>query len=149
MMVRVTASLRIRHEPFINPDDDRPTAHGEDDRVNETPSPRILLRVAPRLLGDVLSLALRDQGIDVVLDLGDGPVDPDRRFDVALVTDDLRGDVTADTVLVLDATGSTMRVEGEGHQREITLGSELPELLGLLEGLLADRALDGGLGEAR
>jgi hypothetical protein len=97
--------------------------------------PRIVLRVAPRLLGDVLALALRDQGLDVVLDLDeDAPAVhiAGEHFDLAVVSHGLEGEVLADTVLVLDSSGTALAVAREEQDRR--LGGD--ELASLIEAIL-------------
>ncbi|CAN5452747.1 hypothetical protein BH23ACT6_BH23ACT6_27770 [soil metagenome] len=103
-------------------------------------APHIVVWVAPRLLGDVLCLALRAEGLQVELYLDDGPeaaVVRSKPFDLALVTEPLPGDVVADTVLVLDQTGSHLALEREGHHRPLGVDDQLTELIGLVEGVLA------------
>jgi hypothetical protein len=113
--------------------------------MNRSPRPRVLVRVAPRLLGDALFVALRASEIDAVLVTTDGnasaPVD--HRFGVALVTGTSPDDLTADVVIVIDDAGSVLSVEPEGDEVQLAVGAELESLLALL------RRLAGSLGEAR
>jgi hypothetical protein len=104
-------------------------------------TPQIVVRVAPRLLGDVLCLALRAEGLLVELWLDDGPeaaVVRSKRFDVALVTAPLPHDVFADTVLVLDRRGSHLALAGEGQHRPLGGDDQLVQLIRLIEGVIAD-----------
>jgi hypothetical protein len=101
----------------------------------------IVVRVAPRLLGDVLCLALRAEGLHVELCLDDGPeaaVVRSKQFDIAVVTEPLPGDVIADAVLVLDERGSQLALEREGQDRPLGGDDRLTELIGLIEGVLAE-----------
>jgi hypothetical protein len=110
---------------------------------NATPNkPQIVVRVSPRLLGDVLCVAMRDKGLDAELHLDTEPqpgIASSARFDLALVTEELTSDVIADTVLVLDAGGSMLSVTRDGKDRVLADDAELGSLLDLIEGLL-----DGG-----
>jgi hypothetical protein len=115
-----------------------------------TPPPRrpqIIIRVAPRLLADALCLALRSEGLDVEQRYPDEPAQETvgrlHRFDLALVTEALPGDVVAETILVLDSSGSTLSVVGEEHHRSMRSEGELIHLIGLVERLLKD-SVDGG-----
>jgi hypothetical protein len=106
--------------------------------------PQIVVRVAPRLLGDVLCLALRSEGLHVELCLDDGPeaaLVRSKRFDLALVTEPLPGDVIADSVLVLDQPGSHLALEREGQDRPLGGDDQLARLIGLIEGVLAEGIL--------
>ena len=101
--------------------------------------PQIMVRVSPRILGDVLCVALRERGLGAELHLATQPpsaVVSSTRFDLALVTDELAGEVIADTVLVLDAGGSTLSVTREGEDRVLSDDAELGVLIDLVEGLL-------------
>jgi hypothetical protein len=100
----------------------------------------VVIRVAPRLLGDVLCLTLRDHGLDVELYL-DQPESVRiraKRFDLALITDELPGEVIADTILVLDPSGRKLTVAREGQDRSLTGEDELARLIGIVEGLLGE-----------
>jgi hypothetical protein len=102
---------------------------------------QIVVRVAPRLLGDVLCLALRAEGLQVELCLDDGPeaaVARSKRFDIALVTEPLPTDVLADTVLVLEQGGTHLALEREGQHRPLGGNDQLAQLIGLIEGVIAD-----------
>ena len=118
-----------------------------DDTTPPPRRPQIIVRVATRLLADVLCLALRSEGLDVEQLY---PHEPARetigglhRFDLALVTDVLSGDVVAETILVLDPSGTTLSVVGEEHHRSIGFEGELTHRIGLIERLLKDPAVGG------
>lgn len=107
--------------------------------------PRIVLRVAPRLLGDVVSLALREHGLTVELALDDGP--PSLRilaeqFDLAVVSDGLAGEVIADTVLVLDSEGTTLSILREEKHRRLC-GGEFVTLIQTITDLLEGTRSNG------
>ena len=107
-------------------------------------SPHIVVRVAPRLLGDVLCLALRGEGLDVELCLDDDPQEANvssKRFDLAIVTDLLPGDVVADTVLVLDPFGAKLVSAGEGQDRPLDGDDQLAELIAIIDRVLGEGAL--------
>jgi hypothetical protein len=107
-------------------------------------APLVVIRVAPRLLGDVLCLALRAEGLHVELCLDDDPevaVVRSKHFDLALVTEPLPGDMIADTVLVLDHTGSHLALDREGQDRPLGGDDQLAQLIGLIEGVLAEGVL--------
>jgi hypothetical protein len=61
-----------------------------------------------------------------------------KRFDLALVTEPLPGDVIADTVLVLDERGSQLALEREGQHRPLGGDDRFAELIGLIESVLAE-----------
>ena len=103
-----------------------------------TRGPQILVGVTPRLLSDALSLALESEGLEVVLypdafESGPAPT----HVEVALVSGELPGDVMADTVLVLDASGTSVALVREGHERDLPPNEELTRLLDLLGGILS------------
>jgi hypothetical protein len=102
--------------------------------------PQIIIRVAPRLLADTLCLALRSEGLDVEQWYPDEPTREAegrvRRFELALVTDELPGDVVAETMLVLDPSGTTLSVVREEQHRTTGLEGELTHLIGMIERLL-------------
>jgi hypothetical protein len=102
--------------------------------------PQVLVSVAPRLLGEVLSMALREHGdVDVVLDLeaGTARLGTAERVDVAVVTGALPDHVVADAVIIIDGSGETVRLGPEGDEMELRTGGELDALLDLLRDVLA------------
>jgi hypothetical protein len=113
--------------------------------TTRTPRPRVLVRVAPRLLGDALFEALRANEIDAVIATTDGSASApvDHWFGIALVTGTSSDDLAADVVIVLDDAGSLLSVEPEGDEVQLAVGTEFEGLLALL------RQLAGSLGEAR
>jgi hypothetical protein len=121
-------------------------AVGDAALVNDTTPPlrrpQIIIRVAPRLLADVLCLALRSEGLDVEQRYSDEPTRETpgglQRFDLALVTGELPGDIVAETILVLDPSGTTLSVMREEQHRSMGFEGELIHLIGLIEGLLKD-----------
>lgn len=107
--------------------------------VNETSRDRrILVGVSPRLLCDVLTLALEEEGLEAVLypDVIEAGNDAPAHVDVALVSGGLPSDVTADTILVLDESGTRVALVREGHERDLPPDGELTRLVELLGGLL-------------
>jgi hypothetical protein len=107
-------------------------------------SPHIVVRVAPRLLGDVLCLALRGEGLDVELCLDDDPKERivrSKRFDLAIVTEPLPGDVVADTVLVLDPSGAKLVSAGEEQDRPLDGDDQLAGLIAIVDGVLGEDTL--------
>lgn len=120
----------------------------DDASVNEaTPmpsKPQVVVRVTPRLLGDVLCVALREKGLDAELHLETQPpsaVLSSTRFDLALVTGDLPYEFIADTIIVIDPVGSSLSVVREGDDPPLTDDAELSSLIGLIEGVLKDGAI--------
>ena len=116
--------------PFVTPD---------------TQTPRIVIRVAPRLLGDVLGLALRERGLDVVLYPDEGVATVGRageRFDLALITEDLPPDTVAETTIKVDETGTALSVSREGYDRGLVVSHELEGLLELIDQLLRGRCAE-------
>jgi hypothetical protein len=123
---------------------------GEAAAVNDMTSPlkrpQIVIRVAPRLLGDVLCLALRSEGLDVELYPKDGAhaaTVRTRRVDLALVTEELPGDDIADTILVLDPSGTTLSVASELQDRPLGFAGELGALISLIERHLREAGIPG------
>ena len=107
-------------------------------------SPHIVIRVAPRLLGDVLCLALRGEGLDVERCLDDDSQEAvvrSKRFDLAIVTEPLPGDVVADTVLILDPAGAQLVSAGEGQDRPLGGDDQLGGLIAIVDGVLGEGAL--------
>jgi hypothetical protein len=102
------------------------------------PTRRVFVRVAPRLLGDALSMVLRGQEIDVVLDPEQGLaiIELPERFDVALVTGPLPSDVDAGIVVLLDDAGSRARILPAGQDVELPPGDELGALVDILRDVL-------------
>jgi hypothetical protein len=103
------------------------------------PMPQVVVRVVPRLLGDVLSLVLKDRRFEVATcPTGERRVRPrtPRRFDLAIVTDGLPDDVLAERVIVIDEHG----VPTSGIDRSAIVasgeGSDLAALLALIDELL-------------
>ena len=129
----------------INHDDDSASRLGLDPVVNADPHvPRIVIRVAPRLLGDALGVALRERGLDVVLYPEESTATVGRageggRFDLALVTEELPADATAETTITLDEAGTALSVDREGYDRTLATSHELEGLLELIDQLLDDR----------
>ena len=125
----MTPSLRWIDDAFVN-------------EVMPMPNkPQIVVRVTPRLLGDVLCVALREKGLDAELHLDTQPpsaVVSSTRFDLALVTDELSGEVIADSIIVLDPGSSSLSVVREGDDPPLTDDAELGALIGLIEGVLND-----------
>jgi hypothetical protein len=127
------------------------TAVGHAASVSDTTSPprrpEIIIRVASRLLADVLCLALRSEGLDVEQRYPDEPTRETsggpHRFDLALVTEALPGDVVAETILVLDPSGTALSVVGEEQHRSMGFEGELTQLIGLIERLLKDSVVGG------
>jgi hypothetical protein len=123
---------------------------GEAAAVNDmTPPlerPPIVIRVAPRLLGDVLCLALRSGGLDVELYSEDGAhaaTVRTGRVELALVTEQLPGDDIADTILVLDPSGTTLSVAREVQHRPRGFAGELGAFISLIEGHLREAGIRG------
>ena len=107
-------------------------------------SPHIVVRVAPRLLGDVLCLALRSEGLEVELSLDDDPQEANvssKRFDLAIVTEPLSGDIIADTVLVLAPSGVQLVSEREAQDRPLGGDDQLGGLIAIVDGVLGEGAL--------
>jgi hypothetical protein len=104
--------------------------------------PQIIIRMAPRLLADTLCLALRSEGLDVEQRYPDEltveTVGQLCRFDLAVVTDELPGDVIAETILVLDPSGTTLSVVRKEQHRSIAFEGDLTHLIGMIERLLKD-----------
>ena len=99
--------------------------------------PRLALVVAPRLLGDTLARALRDEGIEVVIVDRAGSVDGP--VDVAVVSGDITVSIDAPVIVTLpgdqDAGVGSIRRHGNAAER-----LELPDIQTLvrtvrLEGL--------------
>jgi hypothetical protein len=116
------------------------------DMTSPLKRPQIVIRVAPRLLGDVLCLALRSEGLDVELypENGAHPATVRAgRVDVALVTEQLPGDDIADTILVLDPSGTMLSVASEVQDRPLGFAGELGALISLIEGHLREAGIPG------
>lgn len=93
----------------------------------------VIVRVEPRLLNDVLCVALRQHGLTVYA----SPAVERRRtrrsirqYDVAIVTDALPRDAGADTVIRIDETGTPLDRDGVP-----VVGAEEAGLDGLLHEL--------------
>jgi hypothetical protein len=97
--------------------------------------PQILVGVTPRILADVLTAALQAKGL-VVMSSEDGLRPPVRHVSVALVSGALPGDVIADTVLVLDPSGTRLVLDREGDELELAVDAELSAVIDLLDDLL-------------
>jgi hypothetical protein len=114
--------------------------------VNDVPPPpqrpQIIVRVAPRLLADALCLALRSEGLEIEQQYPDEPtretVGQSRRFDLALLSDGLPSDIVAETILVLDPSGTTLSVVRKEQHRSIAFEGDLTHLIGMIERLLKD-----------
>jgi hypothetical protein len=126
------------------------TGFGEAAAVNDMTSPlkrpQIVIRVAPRLLGDVLYLALRSEGFDVELYPEDGAHAATvraGRVELALVTEQLPGDDIADTILVLDPSGTTLSGASEVQDRPLGFAGELGALISLIEHHLREAGIPG------
>lgn len=108
-------------------------------------SPRIIVRVQPRLLNDVLTITLRDQGLDVVVYSEDLPEDANgtaQPFDLAVVSEVLASDVVADVTIVLDEDGAGVTVIGEADERELAADDRLGGLLRIIESVLHGRTAE-------
>jgi hypothetical protein len=103
------------------------------------PMPQVVVRVVPRLLGDVLSIVLRDRRFEVsTCPTGERRARPraPRRFDLAIVTDGLPDDVSAEQVIVIDENGTPAH---PGAQRMVSASGDdgdLSALLALIDDLL-------------
>lgn len=104
------------------------------------PIPQVVVRVVPRLLGDVLSLVLKDRRFEVsTCPTGERRARPrpPRRFDLAIVTDGLPDDVLAERVIVIDENG----IPTSGIDRSAIVasgeGGDLSALLALIDDLLS------------
>ena len=107
-------------------------------------SPHIVVRVAPRLLGDVLCLALRGEGLDVELCLDDDPQERivrSKRFDLAIVTEPLPDEVVADTVLFLNPAGAQLVSAWEGQDCPLGSNDQLAGLIAIIDRVLGEGAL--------
>ena len=104
------------------------------------PAPRIVVRVAPRVLSDVLTLALHERGLRAV---AVEECDTDQELlgdaELAIVTDELPTDVAFDTVLVLDRAGETVTLDGQPHDLAAADGGGLERLVDLVCDLSVDR----------
>jgi hypothetical protein len=106
-------------------------------------TPEVLIRVEPRMLGDVLTRALSSHGLAVHI----APTEERRtasrevrHFDLAVVTEALPSDAVADRLVVLDDAGNIAVVEGGGEreQPQAAAGAGLEGLLDTIDRLLAD-----------
>ena len=111
---------------------------GDDPRMDEElRAPRIVIRVSPRVLGDVLSIALRDEGLEVIVyteERAGEVVDADGPFDLALVSDLLADDVEADVTIVLDDAGESVLFD-EGNA-PLEADDRLSSLIAKIESVL-------------
>jgi hypothetical protein len=108
-------------------------------------APRIIVRVQPRLLNDVLTITLRDQGHDVVVYSEDLPADAngtEQPFDLAVVSEVLASDVVADVTIVLDEDGGGVTVIGEADERELAADDRLGGLLRIIQSVLHGRTAE-------
>ena len=99
---------------------------------------RVVVAVSPRLLGDALSVALRDRDLEVVVRLPDGDETEKNHFDLALVTAPLSESVDADVIIVLptnftEAAATVRHVSGIEERRAV---GGLTDVLRLIDGLL-------------
>jgi hypothetical protein len=122
--------------------------------MSETPAPstraRVVVRVLPRLLGDLLTEALREAGLDVVClhDERTSVIALDCRFDLAIVSEELAGDFIASPVLVLDPSGVPVSTSGELHDRVVGIGEETAAFVRLVHRLLRQPSVNADFGEA-
>jgi hypothetical protein len=110
-----------------------------------TSAPRIIVRVQPRLLNDVLTITLRDQGHEVVVYSEDLPADAngtEQPFDLAVVSEVLASDVVADVTIVLDQDGGGVTVIGEADERELAADDRLGGLLRIIQSVLHGRTAE-------
>jgi hypothetical protein len=106
--------------------------------------PRVALHVAPRLLEDTLAVVLRDRDLEVVLtpatDVDDGTgaalAGGEQLYDVAVVSDDLPGQVAATATIVIDGDGTVRRLSRGGQDEELPGVVGLDSLVQLVERLL-------------
>ena len=109
--------------------------------MGQTP-PQVLVRVAPRLLGDALTVALREQGLSVhccpEVERRGNPRPP-RRYAVAVVTEALPSDVAAGEVIRIDSAGRPHLPEGQAASAAPAgrPGGMFEQLLGVLQTVLA------------
>ncbi len=101
-------------------------------------SPQILVRVAPRLLSDALTVALREHGLSVTCypDAEPPTVPEPRSYAVAVVTEALPADVAAGEVIRIDAAGRPSPTDEVPISEEVSAEAASGGVGGVFEQLL-------------
>lgn len=101
----------------------------------------MVVAVSPRILGDALSVALREHDLEVIVCLPGTVSAVDVPFDVALMTEPAPSDVAADALVILPATPGdhmvTIVLATGVVERRALVG--LDDVVDLVEGLANGR----------
>jgi hypothetical protein len=110
---------------------------------------RVILSVAPRILGDALSVVLADENLEAVV-LGDHPSARSEHYDVAVVSGAEPDDLDADAVIYLPddpRTGAGRVATARSEEAVTVVGVE--DLVAAVRRVAAALRADPGLDEQR